>query len=624
MILRNGCFFLICLFVSLTSGIAAEEILDFASHITVQENGDLIVEETIQVRAEGDQIKRGIYRDFPTLYRGWMGLRVEVPFEVQSVKRNGSEENWHTNRRANGVRLYIGSEDVPLRPGIVTYTIRYRTAQQLGFFEDYDELYWNVTGNGWAFPILQASACVELPPGAAVQKAIAFTGRSGSQESNFRTGAKSGCDVFLQTTQALSPGEGFTIAVTWPPGYVTPPGRLDAFLRLILSNIGLFFGVIGLVAVGGYFLIMWIAFGRDPQRGIIIPLYAPPEGMTPQDVRYLNHMGRCDNRSFAAAVIYLAVQGALTIKELRSDGFTLVKKEGHSLQGDDLAFFNKLFEDGSPLDLKPRNHQTMTAARATMKRIVTTKARHFFTSNTALWVVGLILTLIPLGISLLSAQEPETAIFMLIWMSIWSLGCAGLSNAVLQALRGSQKWKAVPLILFTIPFLLGWCFGLWMLLNSASIWVCLIYVCGIAMCVLFQHLLKRPSVEGQQLRDQIQGFRQYLTVAEADRLNLENPPDRTPELFEKFLPYALALNVEQAWAEQFSNVLDATSLQPEWYQSTSIHGFAAGTMASTMGSTFSSAISSASTAPGSSSGSSSGGGGGSSGGGGGGGGGGGW
>ena len=126
--------------------------------------------------------------------------------------------------------------------------------------------------------------------------------------------------------------------------------------------------------------------------------------------------------------------------------------------------------------------------------------------------------------------------------------------------------------------------------------------------------------------DKIEGFKQYLSVAEKDRLSLLNPPEKTPRLFERYLPYALALDVEQEWCEQFSHVLENASrddggYRPGWYAGTTWRPGSMSGLASSLGTSLSGAISSASTSPGSSSGS---GGGGSSGGGGGGGGGGGW
>jgi uncharacterized membrane protein len=142
----------------------------------------------------------------------------------------------------------------------------------------------------------------------------------------------------------------------------------------------------------------------------------------------------------------------------------------------------------------------------------------------------------------------------------------------------------------------------------------------IFMNALFYELLKAPTQVGRRILDEIEGFRLYLSVAEEERLNFIHPPDETPDLFERFLPYAMALDVENQWGERFSGILNRAGYEPRWYAGrhwNSMHpaGFASG-----LGRGMQSAVSSASSAPGSSSGMS----GGSSGGGGGGGGGGGW
>ena len=154
------------LFVSiagLAPAAAAERIERFISEVDVQRNGDLLVTETIQVRAEGRDIRRGILRDFPTTYRRTDGSRVEVGFDVQSVTRDGRDETFTTERMANGVRVRIGRGDQLLSTGSHQYVIKYRTTRQISFFADFDELYWNATGVGWTFPIDVAEARINLP-----------------------------------------------------------------------------------------------------------------------------------------------------------------------------------------------------------------------------------------------------------------------------------------------------------------------------------------------------------------------------------------------------------------------------------------------------------------------------
>jgi uncharacterized membrane protein len=164
---------------------------------------------------------------------------------------------------------------------------------------------------------------------------------------------------------------------------------------------------------------------------------------------------------------------------------------------------------------------------------------------------------------------------------------------------------------------------------ATSFFVIIIMAIMVFINILFYRLMKAPTLAGRKILDKIEGFKMYLSTAEKERLNLLNPPERTPELFEKYLPYALALDVEQEWSEQFSDVLSrayatTTGNAPRWYSGTSWHTLGVSGFTSNLGSSLTNAISSAaasSSSPGSSSG---GGGGGSSGGGGGGGGGGGW
>ncbi len=606
--------------VTLLPAVAEEVIQDFSSHIEIKKDSDIVVTETIRVQAEGINIQHGIFRDFPTLYSGPLGLRSTVSFELLEVLRDGKPEPWHTETRSNGLRIYIGSKDVFVPPGETTYTIKYRTGRQLGFFKDFDELYWNVTGNGWKFPILHASACVELPPGAKVGSIEAYTGPQGSKRSDYKTVGHSGCDASMVTTAPLSPGEGLTIVVTWPKGFVEEPSPSAGIQAVVGSNAGLIAGILGIVLVFGYFLISWILFGRDPESGIIVPLFEPPEGFTPQDVRYLNGLGTCDQTGFAAAVLHLAVQKDISIRQAGKKSYSLVKENSRSSDPEQTHLIETLFKSGSFLSLEQRNHATLQAAQSVLAKDLAKKIGPYFARNTRIWVAGLLATLIPLGLSLANAPEKGGAVFMMLWLSIWSVGCAALSMTAFKAWKSSNKLNAIPLTLVSIPFLGGWVFGITALIKAASPWVCILYVAGITLCILFQHLLKRPTPEGQRLRDRIQGFKKYLSVAEAERLGLENPPERTPELFEKFLPYALALGVEQAWSEQFSDILAAASSQ-DLQSGTRPRPFVLPLATASFTDSFSSAISSASTAPGSSSGS---GGGGSSGGGGGGGGGGGW
>ena len=180
-------------------------------------------------------------------------------------------------------------------------------------------------------------------------------------------------------------------------------------------------------------------------------------------------------------------------------------------------------------------------------------------------------------------------------------------------------------LLFALPFFGGEIAGLvfFAVATSPSAAALLLLIVGVN--IFFFQVLRAPTLKGRRLMDRVEGFRAFLEATGQDRMDRLNPPEKTPALFERLLPYALALEVENRWCEQFTDVLARSSAggeyRPVWYSGGRTGSFSPGLMASSLGASLASAVSSSSSPPGSSSGS---GGGGSSGGGGGGGGGGGW
>jgi uncharacterized membrane protein YgcG len=254
-------------------------------------------------------------------------------------------------------------------------------------------------------------------------------------------------------------------------------------------------------------------------------------------------------------------------------------------------------------------------------------------------VPGSILSLFAIGVMIVmgGGSNVPVAIFMSVWLTGWSFGVYALVSSVIRAWRSVRTegvlgaGQAGFLTLFSLPFIGGECLGIGMLVWACGLLAAAIIAAAIVLNVLFHHLLKAPTLAGRALLDRVDGFKTFLKAVDADRLQTMIPPAKTPQLFERFLPYALALGVEYAWSEQFSKVLAQAaatggsggnaSYSPSWYTGAGFNSFSPSAFTSSFSSSFSSAVSSSAAAPGSSSGS---GGGGSSGGGGGGGGGGGW
>jgi hypothetical protein len=610
---------------------ASERILDFNSQIRVDPDGSMTVEEMIRVICEGKQIKRGIFREFPTKYKDRYGNTVKVGFEVIDVLRDGRREPYHIKGVSKGKRIYIGQENVLLRPGTYAYTIIYKTDRQLGFFKDFDELYWNVTGNNWNFVIDHARAVVALPSGAEILDIAAYTGRLGETGKAFTTDFDKNGNVTFTTTRRLLPDEGLTIAVAWPKGIVAEPTSLNKAGHILRDNRGVVGGLVGLFILSIYYLWAWFRVGRDPVKGTIIPLFSPPKRFSPAAVRFVMRMG-FDDKSFAAAVVNMAVKGFLTIKEDEDGVFTLAKTgSGKSnLSRGEERVMHKLFRTRGSIRLKNTNHEAIQEGISALKKSLKMHfEKIYFFRNSKYLLPGLILTLLTLGAVILTAIDMSKALFMTVWLSIWTMGSGLLVVVAVMAWKSALQRQggvagAIGTTLFALPFVAGEVVGLWFFSTSVSLLAALSLVALIVVNVLFYHLLRAPTLSGRKIMDEIEGFKLYLSVAEQERLNILNPPDKTPELFERYLPYALALDVEHEWSEQFADVLAAAAAgggyQPAWYSGTSWSRMGASTLASNLGNSFAGAISSASSPPGSSSGS----GGGSSGGGGGGGGGGGW
>jgi hypothetical protein len=618
-----------------------ERILSFQSEITVSTDGSMQVHETIKVRAAGEQIRRGIYRDFPTDYRDRLGNRYVVGFEMLEATRDGQPENYRVESRENGKRVYLGRKSVLLSPGEYTYSITYRTTRQLGFFPDHDELYWNVTGNGWAFPIEGAAAAVNLPAGIRPAAILleGYTGPQGSLGKEFEASIDPQGRPTFTTTQPLGPAEGLTIVVSWPKGFIAPPTREMKIRWFLEDNRSTLVGLAGLLLLLGYYFVAWVMVGRDPERGVIMPLYAPPAGFSPAAVRYVTEMGY-DQRVFGAAIINMAVKKYLSIQE-KNGAFTLVRGSADSstLSPEEKAAADKLFGDRNRIELQNTQHAQIAAAIAGLKTWLRLHLEKiYFLTNQRYLIPGLAFsTLLLAAVALAAPGESKiTAGFMTIWLTGWSVGVLFLLSQVIQAWRGVgsggtgrrivSAGGAIFLTLFSLPFLAGEVFGLYVLATATSPAVIVILLLVAGTNFLFHHLMKAPTRSGRALLDKIEGFKMFLAATEEDRMNILYPASRTPELFEKYLPYALALGVEQAWSEQFASVLaqagqSGKTYSPAWYSGTGWTNLGAVGFASSMGSSISGAISSSSHAPGSSSG---GGGGGSSGGGGGGGGGGGW
>ncbi|MPZ10781.1 MAG: DUF2207 domain-containing protein [Kiloniellaceae bacterium] len=630
----------------------ADRIPRFAADVAIEPDGSLQVSEAIDFEVMPGSFKRGIYRDFPTSYRDVWGLTQRVGFEVLEVTRDGVAEPYVLESTTFGTRVRIGSAEVYLDNGVHRYRIVYRSDRQLLFGAESDEIYWNVTGNDWGHPIDRAEATIHLPPGAAPIEIAGYTGYEGEAGMDFTQGRGPGGGITFAATRTLMPGEGLSVAVSFPKGFVPEPDA-DQRLRGVLGdNLGLLAGLAGLVATLAYFFGQWLKVGRDPQAGVIIPLFAAPEGLSPAATGYVwaaaRGSGMARALAFAVALTSLAIKGRVTIEQ---DGksYTLTKapfktasrRRSRDLPPGEATVMQSLFPRGGDKEVVVKPSYTAeigTAVGALFAALDREYSRAYFRHNIGFWLLGALLALGTIVVAcLLQTRAPEVLAFVAfgtLFAGAFSIPVILIGRAVLPQwgalLRGRARQPVGAILvtlfasLFALPplgiaYLAFDFFGLAMVVLIAAL---------VFVVALFCYLLKAPTRLGRDMLDRIEGYRLYLSVAERDRLNmLTAEPEMTVELFEHHLPYAMALGVEEDWTARFTASASAASRQAaetrsrRWYVSHSGRESLTAVTAGLSGG-LSRTLSSAATRPSSSSGGSSGGG--SSGGGGGGGGGGSW
>ncbi|WP_313555154.1 DUF2207 domain-containing protein [Agrobacterium cavarae] len=630
----------LCLLLAWVLPASAEEFISsYHSIVDVAKDGTLTVTEAITARAEGDRIKRGIFRDFPLYALDKDGNRTKVGFKVLSVERDGAPEDWHTENIDGGIRIFTGNADRLLPTGEHIFQITYTTDRQIRYFDSYDELTWNVTGNGWQFPMREISATISLPEDARPSDTAVFTGQLGATGKDARI-LTEGNDVFFASTRPFYQGEGMTVAVKLPKGVLDAPSASQEREWWLRDRLALIIAGLGLLIVLAYYYRAWVAVGRDPAAGVIVPRWHPPEGLSPALVNYVDGRGFADGgwTALSATALDLAVKGFVTIEDLKN-GLIIrrtEKKIEDSLAVGQRTLLSSIGAPGNSLTIDKANGETVQKVGSDFRSSIEKEHRgKYYRSNSGYIVGGLVLSFGVIVATLIFGSFDEGDIGTII-----SLSMAAVFFAVSATIYGKQRRRGRGVLsrLGGIVFMAISGFLIFSLIagvvgriffdhvHDANTLAVVALGLIVLLNVLFVLVMGAPTPLGRQLMDAIEGLRLYLTVAEKDRMNMQGAPQMSPQHFETLLPYAVALGVEKPWSKAFETWLAAASAgaaayAPTWYNGNyNSFGDRIGGFSSSMASTIASTI----PAPPSSSSSSFSGGGGSSGSGGGGGGGGGW
>ncbi len=509
---------ILCLSLSLPSDSSAQDftINDFDAFITIDQDSSFTVKETLTV--EFHRPRHGIYRDIPFKYTDSAGGFITTPTDILSVTdENNKPVKYSIIRQGNAIRVRIGDAKKYVS-GVQKYEIFYKVENAILFFDDHDELYWNVTGNAWSADIKEARCMVSL--GALKTKeywASCYTGRQGSRETACKNIPGSNTMEFLAQKSLLA-GEGFTIAYGWDKGIVSPPTAFNMFLWFINLKQNWVF-ILPVIS----FLIMffiWMQTGRDPRvRESITVMYNPPEylkvPLTPAEVGTMVDE-KLDPRDITATIVGLAVKGYIKIEETKEEGIIFDKKD----------YYLKKLKDADT-SLTMFEQQLMVDVFGTMPGKMISELKNTFYKN------------IP---SLKSSLYKE----------------------LLRKKYFTTNPENVRVTYVVIAAAMGFAtaFGLLTLLGDSLGEVRAISAAVLSgLAVLgFAKFMPAKTREGSAVYMQILGFQEFMNRAEKDQLARM----KDQNLFSKFFPYALALDVADNWAKAFEGLYQEP---PDWYVS---------------------------------------------------------
>ena len=487
----------------------------FDSQVTVLSDGSIDVTESITFRFLGSY--RGVFREIPVEYNTPQGMNYSLFLRVLSITEDGSPLKYESSRDRHyrKLKIYVPNAQDTTKTIVIEYTV----ADALRFFEDHDELYWNVTGDESDVAMAEASANITLPVGAAGIRTNVFTGayHSTGKQAEARI---VGNGVEVHTTAPLAYHEGLTIAVAFDKGLVHPPTAFDRLAWFLRSNWPLFFPILTF----GLMFWLWWTKGRDPRLRPIAAQYNPPEGLSPSEVGTLID-NSVDMRDITAAIVDLAVRGYLSIEE----------KDKSSMMGlvhDKDYVFHLKKPSAEWNDLKPHERELMTGifsgGASAGQAIPLSSLHNQFYRNVPRIKNYVLDALVEHGYY---RRRPD------------SVRTAYIAGGIVVGFL--SVWGGVPVAtmlgMAPFPFVIAG------LLTAAII------------CI-FGWFMPARTISGAQTLEGVLGFEDFLAHVESDRFNRMV---KTPEMFEKFLPYAMALGVEKNWSKAFQNIY---TQPPSWYQ----------------------------------------------------------
>ena len=587
--MRN--LFIILLFaIAFPATIFSQEDRFYTHHsdIVVDTSGVINVTEKMRIYAKGDLFKRGITRSLPTTRTDRDGNRIKMSYSILDVYKDGEKEPYFIENEGEFMVLYVGSKDKMLSPGYYDYKIVYETAGQIGFFEGFDELGWNVNGESDR-PVDLVSCEVHLPNNAKILSHRCYTGILGATDTTNCTSESESNGVFRASASNLKPNEMLTIYVGFEKGIVHQPVVKQTTLSRFLSwldRMGLMFmSWIIIVPMFFYYVATWFKHGKDLPKPIAIPQFTPPNDMSPASVGMIYDEG-FDFGLISTSIINLAVKGFLRIEEvdrkgifaLRAKNYKLVKlKEVEtSLPSEEAIVMKDLFAESNEITLGEKYNSKVQTMLTNYQ--IDLQLQHKKTlsegKNYALRIIPWIILILYIVLLIYYGRTiPFDFYVTFVMFAIPTLVISSLILAIVAAIR-KRKQKKLTSITLSLALIVG-VIGLFAnhpLSQFSSTALALFIGAPLLIIghIIYSYLIVRPGKKLLELQADIEGLKMYISMAEEKQIQFFNPPKVTPEVFEKLLPYAIALKTEKVWGDKFEKSLlqsmqSVDSYVPIWY-----------------------------------------------------------
>lgn len=577
---------------------ASEHIIDFTSRAHFNPDGSMEMRETIKVLSQGNEIRRGIFRTLPLTWNRQDGKIFRVNYAIESVTRDGLAEPYSLDEATKTLTVRIGSARHILQPGIYNYEIRYKVSNHFSRFSEWDELYWNVTGNDWSWPISKANFHLELPQADShlnaegkdnrLRTIDAYTGSYGEKAHN----ATILPDGSIQTSRPLATGEGLTVVYTWPRTILADAPAPEAALPLVhllvpTRETSLIW--LPLVLLMGYYLLWWRknVSAAKLKMPSVVPQFSVPETMSPGYLRFITQR-KYDDEAFSSDLLGLVAKGALTLttkkNKTRSSWFSPSHDEQLlsrppsdnklQLNASNKKLLKMLFSNKrKEINLNIPHQPEMQTARKWLENCCEEKRPQLLLKgSTPLRHCIYIALLVPVVCGVwFNAEAALLTIPGLLFPLFGLTVLAFLLKFLRHPLKTGRAWGATPFFIALIigPFAIN--FGVFFLIDILpTIPLPPGYIgallSAIILCAFVGCTTPRYTQDGLKDLAIAKGLKMYITTAEKQRFQALYPPEQMIAHFESLLPVALALGVGKTWANSFAKYLRETGAMSEIFE----------------------------------------------------------